>query len=363
MIKILHITPNFNYNCGRSKLVYLYLKYLSNTTNYETHFITNGGDSLDRLKELPNVKYELINFATGYKNLLHSRNFYQKLKKYIIKNEIDLIHTHHRFPEFISVKIAKEYKIKTITSAHSYVNGFKRLSFKSDKIICVSNSIRDYLTNTYKISNKKSITIYNPVYQFQHSYVESVLEFKKEYNLTTDQKVLLFAGRITKDKGYDTLLKSFELIKSKIKNVVLILIGQKDIEKKGFKTSVVNEKLIYLPPVKDISYLYSIADIILLPSRIEPFGFVMIEAGSFKKPFIGGDTGGIAEFIEDGQNGLLVDPENPQELAEKIIYLINNPDVGKVLGENLYNKIDQLCDYNNYFTEVEKIYNSLLTSE
>ena len=45
----------------------------------------------------------------------------------------------------------------------------------------------------------------------------------------------------------------------------------------------------------------------------------MIETGSFKKLFIGGNTGGIAEFIEDGKNGLLVDPENPEMIAEKII--------------------------------------------
>ncbi len=89
----------------------------------------------------------------------------------------------------------------------------------------------------------------------------------------------------------------------------------------------------------------------------------MIEAGSFKKPFIGGNTGGIAEFIEDGKNGLLVDPENHEQLAEKIIYLLNNPDLAKILGENLYEKVNRLCDYNKYFSEIEKIYNSLLTSK
>ena len=86
----------------------------------------------------------------------------------------------------------------------------------------------------------------------------------------------------------------------------------------------------------------------------------MLEAGVHKKPFIGGNTGGIAEFIEDGKNGLLVDPENPEQLAEKISYLLDNPALGKHLGENLYDKVTRLCDYNNYFNEVEKIYNSLV---
>jgi glycosyltransferase involved in cell wall biosynthesis len=128
------------------------------------------------------------------------------------------------------------------------------------------------------------------------------------------------------------------------------------------KSVVFNDKIIFLPPQNNISYLYSVADIVVLPSRIEPLGLVMIEAGAFKKPFIGGNTGGIAEFIEDGKNGLLVDPENSKQLAEKIIYLLNNPEVGKMFGQNLFEKVNRLCDYNNYFNEVEKIYNSLLTS-
>ena len=106
--------------------------------------------------------------------------------------------------------------------------------------------------------------------------------------------------------------------------------------------------------------MYLLADIVVLPSRVDPVPFVMIEAGIFKKPFIGGNTGGITEFIEDGINGLLVDPENPQMLAEKIIYLLNNPEIGRTMGEKLYKKVNRLCDYNNYFSEVEKIYNSAL---
>jgi len=363
MINILHITPNFNYNCGRSKLVYLYLKYLSNTDNYETHFITNGGDSLDRLKELPNLRFDLIDFSTGCENLLYGRSFYKKLKNYIIDNEINLIHTHHRFPELISVRIAKEFKIKTITSAHSFVTGCKRSSFKSNKIICVSNSVRNYLIDNYKISKENAITLNNPVDQFQQSNLNSAKVFKKENNITTEKKVLLFVGRINKDKGFDTLIKSLYLVVEQNKNVVLIMIAQKDDKGLRYNSFSKNKKIIYLPPEKNINYLYSIADVVLLPSRIEPFGLVMIEAGSFKKPFIGGNTGGIAEFIEDGKNGLLVDPENPEQLAEKITYLLNNPEVGKMLGENLYEKVNRLCDYNIYFNEIEKIYNSLLTSE
>jgi glycosyltransferase involved in cell wall biosynthesis len=343
-------------------MVYLYLKYFSGKVNYETHFITNGGDSLERLNEVPNLKYQQLNFSTGYKNIFCTNDFYNNLKDYVSKNKINLIHTHHRFLETVAVKLGKELNVSTITTAHSFVKGFRNSSFKSDKIMSVSNSITNYLIGNYRIPKEKIVTLYNPLDPSLRVDLLAGEGFKKENNISSDQKVLLFIGRITKDKGYDTLLKSFELISRKNKNVVLIMIRQIDRKLMRLKSVVFNDKIIFLPPQNNISYLYSVADIVVLPSRIEPLGLVMIEAGAFKKPFIGGNTGGIAEFIEDGKNGLLVDPENSKQLAEKIIYLLNNPEVGKMFGQNLFEKVNRLCDYNNYFNEVEKIYNSLLTS-
>ncbi len=101
---------------------------------------------------------------------------------------------------------------------------------------------------------------------------------------------------------------------------------------------------------------------VILPSRIEPFPFVMIESGSNKRAFVGGNTGGIKEFINDGEDGFLIDPRNANELAEKIIYLLNNIHTTEQLGENLYKKVKDQCDYNKYFSKVEEIYNSLIES-
>lgn len=358
---ILHITPNFNYNCGRSKLVYLYLKYFCANPNYETHFITNGGDSLDRLKEFSNLKYDVFVFSTGYKNVLYKGSFYRQLKDYIFNHKINLVHTHHRFPENISVNIGKELNVRTVTSAHSFVKGFRRSSFKSEKIISVSNSVNDYLIRSYAVEQEKIITLYNPIEQFPQIDLSLGERFKHENNIASNQKILLFVGRINKEKGFDTLIKSFFQVTEKNKNIILVINGQVEDKSLNLKSILKNDKIIFIPPQKNSNHLYSIADIVVLPSRIDPFPFVMIEAGSFKKPFIGGNTGGIAEFIEDGKNGLLVDSEKSEQLAEKIIFLLNNPGIGKQLGENLFEKVIRFSNYNNYFSEIEKIYNTLIT--
>ncbi len=363
MKKILHITPNFNYSCGRSKLVYLYLKYFSANNQYKVYFLTNGGDSLDRLEEFQELNIKLVDFSTGFKNILYRNSFYNSLKEYIEKNNIELIHTHHRFPEYISVQIAKELNIKTVTSVHSFVKGFRKISFQADKIICVSNSVADHLTRNYFVKPESLVVLHNPSEQLPEVSEKEKEELKEKLGVTAGKKILLFMGRINKVKGYDTLIKSFEIVKEKFNNVILLLSGSVE-DKKFHKELFVNKDCIKtIPPSRKSYQLYSISDTIVLPSKIEPFPFVMLEAGMFKKPFIGGDTGGIHEFIEDGKNGILIEPGNHKQLAEKIIYLLNNPDRGKDLGENLYDKVKRNCDFNNYFSSVEKIYNSLLDSK
>jgi glycosyltransferase involved in cell wall biosynthesis len=360
LVNILHITPNFNFSCGRSKLVYLYLKHFSSLPDYGVHFITNDGDALERIETLPDIKFKKMKFTTGIKNLFYQRSFYKDLKEYVVKNKIGLIHTHHRFPETVAVRISKELNIKSITSAHSFVKGFRHSSFTSEKIISVSYSITDHLKKNFNVTKEQMLTLYNPAKKFQEPDRITADKFRNEYNISFNKKILLFIGRISRDKLFDTLLKAFKMVTESIENIILIIIGQIEDKRIKFKPLLKSEKIIYIPPQRDVNFLYTLADIVVLPSRIDPFPFVMIEAGAFKKPFIGGNTGGIAEFIEDGKNGLLVDPENPRQLADKIIYLLNNPETGKLLGENLYEKVTRFCDYNNYFNEVEKIYNSLL---
>jgi len=86
----------------------------------------------------------------------------------------------------------------------------------------------------------------------------------------------------------------------------------------------------------------------------------MLEAGAMKKPFIGGDTGGISEFIEDGVNGILIEPGNSDQLADQISILLNNPEHAANLANKLYQKVKKECDCEKFYQRLEKIYNDIL---
>ncbi len=96
------------------------------------------------------------------------------------------------------------------------------------------------------------------------------------------------------------------------------------------------KRIVLLDETINVYSYYNLMDIFVLPSKVEPFGLVLIEAGMMKLPVIASNVDGIPEIIENNKCGLLFEPEDINELAEKIRFLLENVDVRKEVGQNLY---------------------------
>ncbi len=89
-----------------------------------------------------------------------------------------------------------------------------------------------------------------------------------------------------------------------------------------------------------------IFDLIILPSRVDPFPLIMLEAAYLKIPFIGSNVDGIKELVENETSGILFDSKSPLELYQSILYLYMNPQKSYQMANNLYQKVK-----NNYSAE------------
>ncbi|QQS37500.1 MAG: glycosyltransferase family 4 protein [Ignavibacteriales bacterium] len=358
-MNILFISPDFNYACGVSKHVYILIKRLCNNPQYKIFFITNSGDSLDRLTAINNLKFSRMNFKKDHSNPFLLIKNLVSLFLFCRRNKIELIHTHHRYPELISVLAAKLLRIKTITTVHSFVAGMNNISFRSDKIIAVSRSIEDHLIKNFPHSRNKIVTLYNCIDESFYSDVEyHPDDLRRSLKYDSSDKIILFAGRISRIKGSDVLIKAFNKIDKSL-NAKLILIGtitdnDLDVELRN------NESIKILSPQRDLRHYFKIADVVVLPSIEDPFPYVMIEAGAMKKVFIGSRTGGIGEFIDDNVNGILVTPGSSDDLSSKLENVLKNlPSISK-MGEELFQKVKSSCDCEKYFSELSGIYNTLI---
>jgi len=186
-MRILHISPDFNYSCGVSKYLSILFKEFSEDQEFEIHFISNGGDKLKELKKI-NIHLKLIPFSKGFNNLFYLNSFKKSLQAYVHKNEIDIVHSHHRFPEYVATTISHECKIKTISTVHSLTKGFKKISFRSDYLIAVSNSVKNHLKSYYGIDENRIITKYNPI----NAEIKSIDKKEAKKNLDLAKMILFF---------------------------------------------------------------------------------------------------------------------------------------------------------------------------
>jgi len=351
---VLVISTNFNYSCGVSKHIFLLLKELKKDNHFNFYFCVNSGDSLDRIKEL-GIPIYFFYYSTPVVNILSILPNFFKLLKYCIKYEIKIIHTHHRYPELLSFLVSKLLRIKTITTVHSLVDGKKIMSFKSDQIIAVSKAVEMHLLIDFGVNRLKLVQLYNFVEEIPNSTFSFPLS-KQIQSIFEHNRIILFIGRIGYVKGCDVLMDSFLNISTNYSDVRLVLIG--NIENEELKRYFLkSDKIIYIPSIDNASDFIRYAEFVVAPSRIEPLSYVMLESGLFSKPFIGGNTGGIREFIEHKVSGYLVKPGDVDSLSEAIVWLLNNKEVAKIMGQELYKRVLPLKSKDEYIKKLNVIYN------
>lgn len=356
-MNILHITPYFNHSCGVSRYVYNLLKDFSENKDYKMHLITGKGDAYEKLHNIK-VEFqvlELSGFPQKYFNLFKN---YVAIKKFCEEKQIDLIHTHHRYPEYLSYLVSKELGVPTITTVQSLVSGAKKFSFKSNKIIAGSNAVKNNLLEKYDLNEDKIIVLYNYVEPFPEVSESEKEKFKTNLGIPADKKIILFVGRISRIKGCDILIKAFNQIASQ-KNIMLLMLGE--VFDNDIYTAIQNNgKVKWYSPDQKVGLFYAISDMVVLPSRIDPFPYVMLETGMCKKPFIGANVDGIGEFIKDNYEGLLFKSGDVNELTEKIDVCLENEKIAERISENLWKKVTTKLDKQKYLQSLTSVYQELI---
>ena len=174
--------------------------------------------------------------------------------------------------------------------------------------------------------------------------------FKQKYKI--DNKFILFVGRFSKSKGIETLLHAWSISKNELKtqNVSLVIMGvdfgYQDEMLKLISMLKLNDNVIVIknPPRDDVIAAYGQSEFLVLPSHWELSPLVPLESFAFKKPVISTKAHGIPYTVQDKVNGLLVEPDNPNDLSKSMIYLLENKDLREKLGLSGYEFVHKECN-------------------
>ena len=165
------------------------------------------------------------------------------------------------------------------------------------------------------------------------------LEIRKNYNISSDSIILLFLGRLCKDKGILDLANVFnEILKKKIsKDIFLFLVGpdEENIKIKIQTLCKKNLKKIFFIEYTDYPEKYmSAADIFCLPSYREGFGMVALEAGACELPVVTSKIYGLTDAVKENYTGLFHEVKNKEQMKRCIIRLIEDEKLRETLGKH-----------------------------
>jgi phosphatidylinositol alpha-mannosyltransferase len=249
----------------------------------------------------------------------------------------------------------KWFKIRNPILAFLFAFAEKVLfSLPFDRFICLSKSQAKILSLSG--INKNKIDVIYPGINFD------LFKSEKPKVLESSEKpfTYCFYGRYDPQKGVDILLEVAKTFSQKHPESKLILITtdhrkiQRMIDKLNLKKNVV---LLEGRPQKDLINIINTVDVILVPSKTEPFGMVAAEASALKKPVIASNIDGLREIVVNGETGFLVD--TPRDMIEKLLLLYQNQKLRKQMGIKGREYVKKF-NWDDGAKKYEKIYKNLL---
>jgi glycosyltransferase involved in cell wall biosynthesis len=298
---------------------------------------------------------------------------------FLLKHKVDLVHLNNcPVSGGDWLLAAKLLKKKCISHDRGYAH-FNQLTLflgkRFDLVICMAEWIVAHLSMC-GLSKEKLKVLYDGVEA--DALMERILKppqlVRDEFNVAIKAPFIGLVGNIQEWKGQVYAIRAITILRRKIPDICCLLIGGVspsgpdktywDLLNEEIKKENLEKNVIMTGFRNDIPDLMNAVDIVLHTSiQPEPFGMVLLEAMSLKKPLIATDFGGPREIVENSISGILVPPEEPFILAEKIAQLLENPDMRRNLGENAYKRVKDVFNMEQFTINLNRMYAKLFNRE
>jgi glycosyltransferase involved in cell wall biosynthesis len=344
------------------------------STNFKSSKKEEDNQTIYRIKSVPIIIERTQKFRISPKPL-HKK----ELEKIILEVNPDIIHINEPMPLGLSaIKLARENHIPIVIGHHfmpenlvHYLHLPKKIEdtltkkiwdwygnicSKADLVISPTQTAEDILLNHEPSIKHTVISNGIDLQKFNQNNTGEYLQ--KRYKIPA-QTTLLFIGRLDKEKNIDILIRAIAKIVHKFP-FHTVIVGQgkeeKSLKELALKLGVYDDITFtgYLPE-KDLPNIYKVADIFVMPSIAELQSLVTMEAMACGLPIIGADAVALPHLIHKHENGLLFEPGNASDLAQKLQVLLTDKKMRqKMAKESL--KIIREHDNQKVIEQIEKTY-------
>lgn len=359
-MRVLHIAKDLAPNSGITTYLRTVLAAQVKRGDTEVHLMSGNGTIPEDLASL-SIPYQVRPMAGGVRNVVMLPFHAAAIAAYCRRHRIDIIHTHHRYPELAAVGASRRCGARTVATVHSIVTGMKALSFRSDRLIAVSDAVRRHVMERFGADERRITRVYNPVVPMPPASPGDPERVREELGIPPSHRLALYVGRFDAVKGGPFLARVFRSDALQRTGLSLLMVGDLARDRPLTETMPNGNRLIILPAQGRMHRLYRAADLIILPSRMDPFPYIMLEAGQAGCPFVGSDVDGIAEFIDHGENGLLFPAGNTVRLAECIRTMLDDAEGAARMARALKAKVDGLPDADEHSNALHHVYLAVMT--
>ena len=333
-MRILQLLPELNEGGVERGVVELNREFVKR--GLESLVISKGGKLVERI-EADGGTHHTLNVCD--KNLFTAPSRVRQLRRLIRRLQPDIIHARSRLPAWLAWFAHKPLGIPFMTTVHGMnsVNAYSRIMSRGERVICVSEVIRDYITQHYPVDPSRlrviqrgvDMDLFNPTNTDQ-SFIE---EFRQKYALH-NRFVISSVGRITWLKDYETFIKAIAKSANKIPNISALIIGGAREDKADYLQSLKNlaaecgvaERVHFVGNQQRIAEIYQLSDVLVNASlKMGNVGRTVVESLAMNTPVLATTFEGLNNLVKDGRNGFIIETQSAQDLADKIQRLHDDP--------------------------------------
>ena len=284
-----------------------------------------GGVNVEKLTKMGIRHYQIPDISSKKDMFKICRT----VKKIVEKEQITVIHSHHRMAAFYTEILFGSSIIK-IANAHNTFFDKKlltRFAYRNTKVIAVGEMVKKNLVGFYKISSEQITVIHNAIKPFDGKI--SPIPLLTEYR-ENGYKIIGNVGRLSEQKGMEYFINAVPGVIEKFPKTKFVIVGDgedKDKLVNMVKQMNLDEYITFLGYRSDIQNVMSQMDFIVLSSLWEGLPLTPIEAFSVGKTVVATAVDGTPEIVQNGINGILIKPKDIKEIVNNICYLLNNIDV------------------------------------
>lgn len=304
----------------------------------ESPFPGIAGCIKETVSEMPRIAQETRKRGISTEVFSMNRGFNPKgilqIANYLKHNDIRIVHSHGYKPN-IFLAVAPRNRIRALSTVHGWSKQSATIRGKiyefidgislrrMDRIIAVSKAVSKDLTDR-GVKREKIEVIYNGI-AIKETHVDHLIKAGSSESYGQQATVTLGAiGRITAVKGYQYLIEAMPFVLSAIPDCRLLIAGDgpmRDELSRKISLLGLDSHITFVGYQDSTDRFLSTIDVFVMPSLSEGLPMALLEAMACKKPIVASSVGGIPEVINDGENGILVPPANPEALSLGILKL------------------------------------------